>query len=132
MDWSMTFLGAIALATLVMAVVQVGVIVYSMRMASRVSRLVDRVERDLAPALGRMNDVSGDIHRATSLAAAQLERADALFARISQRVDHVTAAAHDVVVEPARRGAAVWHGVRKAADVFRDGERRDVESSEAS
>ena len=77
------FLGAIAVATVLMALVQVGIIVYA-RSSCRESGpdWSTVVETELKPALGsRVNDMSDDLNRATSLAVAQVERADQLFAK---------------------------------------------------
>ncbi len=114
------FLGAIAVATVLMAVVQIGIIVYGARLARRVDQLVTVVETEIKPALGRVNDMSGDFNRATSLAVAQVERADQLFARVADRVDRVTLVAQDAVVEPFRQGAALLQGFRVAIAVLRE------------
>ena len=50
-----TFLGVIALATLVMALIQVGAISYMARMARRIEGLLGRVEHDLQPTVERIN-----------------------------------------------------------------------------
>ena len=86
-SWSLVFLGAIALATLTMAVVQVGIIVYAARLARRVGRLADQVEQDLKPLLDRLNEMSGEAARASSLAVAQVERADQLFAHFAAPIE---------------------------------------------
>ena len=114
------FLGAIAVATVFMALVQVGIIIYGARLARRVDRLVVVVETEIKPALGRVNAMSGDMNRATSLAVAQVERADQLFARVADRVDRVTLVAQDAVIEPFRQGAALLHGLRVALGVLRE------------
>jgi len=114
------FLGAIAVATVVMAVVQVGIIVYGARLARRVDRLVEVVETEIKPALARVNDLSGDVNRATTLVVAQVERADQLFARVAERVDRVTLVAQDAVIEPFRQGSALLQGLRVALGVLRE------------
>ena len=113
------FLGAIATATAVMAVVQVGIIVFAARLARRVDRMVDVMETELKPALDRVNAIGGDMNRATSLAVAQVERADQLFARVAARVDRVTAVTQDAVIEPFRHGSALLEGFRVALSVLR-------------
>ncbi len=123
MDTSTLFLGIIALATIVMATVQLGVIVYGARLTRRVDRLVDVVEKEIKPTLGRVNAMSEDISRATSLAAVQAERADRLFARVAERVDHFSVLTEDTVVEPLRQGAALLRGLRVALAVLCGAER---------
>ena len=113
------FLGAIATATIVMALVQVGIIVYGARLAQRVDRMVDVLETELKPALDRVNAMGGDMNRATSLAVAQVERADQLFARVSERVDRITLVTQDAVIQPFRHGSALLEGFRVALSVLR-------------
>ena len=113
------FLGAIATATVVMALVQVGIIVYGARLARRVDRMVDVIELELKPALDRVNAMGGDVSRATALAVAQIERADQLFARVAERVDRITVVTQDAVIEPFRHGSALLEGLRAALSVLR-------------
>ncbi len=116
---AIVFLGAIATATVVMALVQVGIIVYGARLARRVDRMVDVIELELKPALDRVNAMGGDMNRATSLAVAQVERADQLFARVAERVDRITVVTQDAVIEPLRQGSALLEGLRAALSVLR-------------
>ena len=119
METSTLFLGTIALSTLVMAAVQVGMIIYGARLAQRVNHLVDQVEKEIKPALNRVNAMSGDVNRATSLAVAQLERVDQLFGQVAKRFDHLMAVAQDAVVAPARQGVALLQGMRAALAALR-------------
>ena len=129
-DWSLVFLGAIALATLTMAVIQVGVIVYAGRLKWRMDRLAETVERDLKPLMGRLKEMSGDAARVTSLAVAQAERVDQLFAEFSQRSDHILSLVQNAVVVPAREGMAVLEGLRAGLAALRSlAERRASQAS---
>ena len=80
------------------------------------------VETELRPTLGRVNSMSDDMSRATSLVAAQAERADQLFERVAGRVDRLSLLTEDAVVEPMRQGAALLQGLRVALAVLRGGE----------
>jgi hypothetical protein len=113
-DWSPVFLGIIALAVLVMAVIQVGIVVYGARVAQRVTRLADHVEREMAPLFGHLQTIGAEAARASALAAAQVERADKLLADVGQRIEETTAIVQAAVVTPAREGAAVLSGIRAA------------------
>lgn len=104
---AMAFLGAIALATLVMAAIQVGAIIYAVKMARRAEALVSRLERDVSPIMDRLNAMSVDASRATSLAALQVEKIDRLVTDVSTRVDRTLVAAERALVAPAREGAAL-------------------------
>ncbi len=123
MEVSTLLVGTIAVSVAVMAVMQVGIAFYGARLAQRVNRLVDQIEKEIQPALSRVNDASGDVTRMTSLAVAQLERADQLFARFAERCEHVMAVSQDAVVEPLRRSVALLHGLRAALTALRDAAR---------
>ena len=121
--WSEVFLGIIALATLAMAVVQIGVLVAAGRAVRRLSRFVDHAERELQPLMGHLNTIGRDAARAASLATAQVERADRVFADLAQRVEDTMATMQATIVAPAREGKALWYALRAALDVLRDARR---------
>lgn len=120
MEMSTLFAGAIAVSVAVIAVVQVATCVYGARVARRVDRLADRIEQEIQPALTRVSTASGDVARVTSLAVAQLERVDHLFARLAGRLDHLMNAGEGAVVEPVRRSLALLHGLRAAIVALRE------------
>jgi hypothetical protein len=119
-NWSAFFLGLIAVATLIMAVIQVGVMLYAGRLARRVDRLTSLVEQDIKPVLENVNAISVSAARVASLAVAQAERADRLFADVSQRVDETVTLIQSVVVAPVREGRAVLAAVAAALAAFRE------------
>ena len=86
-DWGGVFLGVIALAVTVMAVVQVGVIVFGARLARRVEQLVVQIDRDIKPLVANLNVVGQEAARAAELATAQVHRVDQLFGDIAGRVE---------------------------------------------
>ena len=116
---AVALLGAIALATLVMAAVQVGAIIYGARLTRRANALVTKLERDVAPIIERLTAMSGDASRAATLAALQVEKVDRLVTDLSDRVDRTMAAAQRALVAPAREGAALAAGVRATVGSFR-------------
>ena len=120
MEMSTLFVGAIAVSVAVIAMVQVATCVYGARVARRVDRLADRIEQEIQPALTRVSTASGDVARVTSLAVAQLERVDHLFARLAGRLDHLMNAGEGAVVEPVRRSLALLHGLRAAIVALRE------------
>ena len=67
-DWSDVFLGVIAVATLAIAIVQIGVLVAAGLLARRVGRLVDQLEREVKPLFGHLNAIGRDASRAAALA----------------------------------------------------------------
>ena len=114
------FLGMIAAATLLTAIVQTGVIVGGWILARRVSRLVDQIEREIKPLAGNLNAMARDAARATALVAAQVERVDKLVGDLTTRVEQTAATVQNVIVTPLRDGAAVLAGIRAAMAVFGD------------
>ena len=111
-DWPAVFLAAIAVATGTMALIQIGVIIYGARLAWRVTKLADRVERQLDPVMDKVTQMSADGSRATKLAVAQVERADEMMSRLSRRADETLDLAQQVLVVPAQRGLALIDSLR--------------------
>ncbi len=114
------FLGLIALATLVMAGIQVAVVVLAVRAGRRVDALASQIEHEIKPLLTNLAEVSQNAVRASSLAAAQVERADVLFADLVRRVDDTITVVQAAIIGPAREGRAVVTGVRAAIAAFRE------------
>lgn len=117
--WQLVFLGAMALAIVVMAAIQVGAVIYAIRLARRAERLVSQVEREIMPIMSRLTIISDDAARATSLAVAQVERADRLFADISQRVERAMVLIETTLAAPAREAVAIISGIRAALAALR-------------
>lgn len=118
--WTDVFLGIIAAATLVSAIIQIGVLVAAGRLALRMVRLADRVERELKPVFAHLDAIGRDASRAASLAAAQVERADGIFADVAHRVEQTLDTVQSAVATPAREGAAILAGFRAALGTLRD------------
>jgi hypothetical protein len=118
-DWAPVFLGVIAFATLVMAAIQVGAIVYGARAAQRIEQLLGRFETDLKPVLERARQVSDDAAKMSALATVQVERVDQVFHELSQRIDETALTIQRAVVTPAREGAALFAAVRATVAALR-------------
>jgi hypothetical protein len=114
------FLGIIAVAVALMAAIQVGAIIVGARVARRVDRLANQIERDIRPVFENLNVMSAEAARAASLAATQVERADRMFADVAHRVEQTLNTLQNRVLGPAREGAALLAGLRAALGVFRD------------
>ena len=113
------FLGIIALAVLLMALIQVGAIVGGIRLARRVDQIATQLDRDIKPLLANLTSITGEATRTAALAAKQVERFDQVFAELTQRVDQTLAAAQSFVEGPARQGMAIFAGVSAVIDSFR-------------
>jgi hypothetical protein len=114
------FLGVIAVATLAMAIVQVGVIVAAGRLARRVEELADRLEKDVKPLFGHLNAIGRDASRAAALATAQVERADQLFSDVAIRIDQALNNVQNSLGMPAREGRALLSGFKAALQALRE------------
>lgn len=146
-DWSQIFLGLIAGATLVMALVQVGVILAAARLAGQVQGTLARareaiegaqqtvasLREDVRPLLADATSIAGDAARSATLAAAQADKIDRLVTDLTRRVDETAAVVQQAIVTPAREGIAVLAAVKAALAVFRqagDPRRRASRSEE--
>lgn len=107
------FLGVIAAAVVVMAVIQVAAIVFAMSAARRIGQAADRIEQDLRPVVHNLQTITADAARAANLAAMQMERADRMFADLSRRAEQVMAAVPNLL-GPAGKGFAFLNGLKAA------------------
>ena len=145
---SEVFLGLIALGVLVMALIQVAAIVFAARAARRMGDAVSRLEQDVRPLVAKLQTISAeagpviaslqtivaetrpimdnlktmasDAARATSVAAAQIDRAERVMTDFLKRVDGTISSLQATLLKPARQGLAVVHGIRAAFDVLRE------------
>jgi hypothetical protein len=106
-SWNDVFLGVIAAATLVMALIQVGAIVFAARLAGRVQQLAATVQQDIKPLIARANAIAEDASRTAAIATAQAQKIDALVTQLTRRVDETAAVIQEAVVAPAREGLAL-------------------------
>jgi hypothetical protein len=105
--WTEIFLGVIAGATLVMAIVQIGIIVAAGMLARRILRLTDRVEQEITPLFEHLNAIGRDASRAAALATAQVERADQLFSHLAERIEQTLTIVQSSIRAPVREGRAL-------------------------
>lgn len=118
-EWAPVFLGVIALATCVMAAIQVGAIIYGARAAQRMEQVLVRVEADLKPVLERARQVSEDAAKMSALATVQVERVDQVFQDLSHRIDETAVVIQRALVTPVREGAALFAAVRATVAALR-------------
>jgi len=107
------WLGIIAVAVLVMAVIQVAAIVFAMSAARRIGQVADRLEQNLNPVVSNLQTMTSEAARMTTLAAAQVERADRMFADLTRRGEQVMAAL-PTLLGPAGKGLAFLNGIKAA------------------
>ena len=113
------FLGIIAFAVLIMALIQVGAIFAGIRLARRVDQMATQIDTEIKPLIANLTAMSSEAARAAALAAKQAERLDRVFGEMVQRVDETLSAAQEFVTGPARQGMAIMAGVKAVIDSFR-------------
>ena len=118
-DTAEVFLGIIAFAVLLMAVIQVAAIVAGLRLAKRVDALAAQIDQDIKPLIANLTALTSEAARAAALAAAQAERFDRVFGEMAARVDQTLAAAQAFVTGPARQGMAIMAGAKAVIEAFR-------------
>jgi hypothetical protein len=126
------FLGIIAAAVLVMAVIQVAAIVFAARAAQHVGEAVTRLEQNIQPIVANLQKVSADAARASEAAAVQVERAGHLLEEVTTRVDSTVASLQEGVLGPARDLFAFLDSLKSVFAAFRgDGASRGSRGAHA-
>ena len=114
-------LGAIALSSIVQAVVLVGVAIGGMQLMRRVRELQGRVEREIQPVLDSLGSMSRNVAEATDVAVLQVRRVEALVDETIERIDDARAHMRRVIRKP--RGlladvSAMVKGLRRGVAVY--------------
>lgn len=113
------YLALIAVAVLVMAIIQVAAVVFAARAARRIGDAVTRFEDDVRPIIRNLQTMSAEAARATATAATQVDRAERLLGDLSLRMDETLTALQKAILVPARDGMALLHGIRAALAALR-------------
>lgn len=124
--WATVFLGVIAAATLITAVLQVVLLVAGVSLVRRVSRFVDFIEVEVKPIIGHIDLIARDASRAAGLALAQVERADQLLSNAIQQIEHTLATIQSLIVGALREGNALMMGFRAVMAAIRGFQRRQT------
>jgi ribosomal protein L17 len=134
-DWSLVFLGVIALATLVMALIQIGVVVTAARIAKQAQEAVAKaqetlttaqqtissVREEIRPLISSANAIAEEASRAATLATAQVHKVDRLVTDLASRVDETSALVQQAIITPAREGLAIMAAVKATLGALRAG-----------
>ena len=132
--WATVFLGIIAMATLVTAILQVVLLVAGWQLVRRITTFVEDIERDVRPILGHLNSITRDASKVASMAVAQVERADQLLTSAVVRLEDLLGNLSTVIVKTMREGNALMMGIRAvmaAVQAFRGRRRGRGEDDEA-
>lgn len=118
-DWPVIFLGIIAIATLVMALVQIGAIIATLRIAHemrRVARDMHKVgmtlQEDVRPVFAKVNAMADEASRTLTLASAQVQKVDRLVSDLTRRVDETAGIVQKAITTPAREGMAIVAAIK--------------------
>ena len=122
--WATVFLGVIAAATLITAVLQVVLLVAGVSLVRRVSRFVDFIEVEVKPIIGHIDSIARDASRAAGLALAQVEHADQLLSNAVQQIEQTLATIQSLIVGALREGNALMMGFRAVMAAVRGFQRR--------
>jgi hypothetical protein len=118
-DWSVLFLGVIAVGTLLMASVQIGIIVMAARLGRQLQQLAATVQNDLRPLVGRMTIIADEASKTAALATAQVQKIDRLITDLSRRVDETSVIVQHAIITPAREGIALVAAIKAGLGALR-------------
>jgi hypothetical protein len=118
-NWSEIFLGVIAVATLIMAVIQVGAILAAARIAKQAQQTLATVQQELRPLVPKAQTVAEEASRTAAVARAQAEKMDKLLSDLAVRVDYTSGVVQDAIVRPARESMAVIAAIKATLHALR-------------
>jgi hypothetical protein len=111
-NWNEVFLGVIAAATLVMALVQVGAIV-------AILRVTRQAQQEIRPLVTKVSAVADEASRAAAIATAQAQKVDHLLSDLSGRIEETAAVVQQAIVMPAREGLAIMAALKAGLAALR-------------
>jgi len=116
---SEVFLGIIAAATLVMAVVQIGAIVAALRLSRQAQQVLQSVHQEVRPLIARAHAIAEEASRTVALATTQAQKVDRLITDLSLRVDETAGVIQEAIITPAREGLAIVAAVKAGLSALR-------------
>jgi hypothetical protein len=114
-----SFLGIIAFATAIMAVVQIVAMVVLARVATQVRDVATTIQKDLRPLIARANAIADEASKTAALATAQAQKFDRLVTDLTRRVDETSAVIQEAILTPAREGMALVAGLKAGLAALR-------------
>lgn len=125
-EWSGIFLGIIAVATLVMALIQVGAIIAILKMAKQAQDVVKQaqdvlasVHQDVKPLLARASQIADEASKTATIATAQAEKVDKMVTDLTRKVDETSTLVQHAIVTPAREGIAIVAAIKASLSALR-------------
>ena len=134
-NWNDVFLGVIALATLVMALIQVGAIVVAAKVARQAQEVAGKAQATIAsaqqtlsslheeirPLIAKATAIADEASKTAALTTAQVQKIDRLVTDLSKRVDETSVVVQQAIVTPAREGLAILAALKAAIGAIRMG-----------
>lgn len=117
--WLLACLAVMAVALVAMAVGQVVLALTAAKVARQATDSLQQFQRDLRPIIDKVQKITDDASKTTTLVAAQVERIDHMIESSARRVDETLGVVQDFVSGPLRQGSAVVAGVKAAVEIFR-------------
>jgi hypothetical protein len=118
-ETSELFLGLIAAATLLMAVIQIGAIVVATRVARQAQQTLTALHQEIRPLVVKASAMADEASRTATLASAQVQKIDRLVTDLADRVDETAVIVQQAILTPAREGAAIFAALKAALGVLR-------------
>jgi hypothetical protein len=114
-EWAGVFLGVIAGATLVMALIQIGAVLAILKVARQAQESMATIQRDVRPLLAdvrpmldeakpiitRANEIASEASRTMTIATAQAQKVDHMVSDLTRRVEETAAIVQQAIVVPA-------------------------------
>jgi len=116
-----TFLGVIALASVVQAGFIVGLMIYGRRLAQRLDELQQRLDREIRPTFENLSRITRNLSEVSDLAVLQARRVDDLLADTVGKIEEAMELVRRVIIRPLGPLAeitAFFKGIRRGLDVF--------------
>jgi len=117
--WSDVFLGVIAAATLIMALVQIGAMVTAFRLSRQAQQVLQSVHQEVRPLIARAQAIAEEASRTVAMATTQAQKVDRLITDLSQRVDETAGVIQEAIITPAREGLAIVAAVKAGLGALR-------------
>jgi uncharacterized protein YoxC len=129
------FLGIIAVATLLMALIQIGAIIAAAKVARQAQEALGRaqlaittaqqtissVREEIRPLIAKAHALADEASKTVALASAQAGKVDRMVTDLSHKVEETSAIVQQAIVRPAREGLAIVAALKAGLSVLRAG-----------
>lgn len=117
--WGDLSLGVIAIATLVMALIQVAAILAMLRLARQAQQMMSTLQQEIRPLVVKAHALADEASRTAALATAQAQKVDRLVTDLTRRVDETASIVQEAILMPAREGKALLAAVKAGLSALR-------------